>query len=45
MANPFPKTKHDNKYVLVVINHYSKWCEARAMVDHDVEMVAKFLEH
>jgi hypothetical protein len=44
-ANPFPKTKHGNIYVLVVINHYSKWCEARTMVDHDVEMAAKFLEH
>jgi hypothetical protein len=45
MANPILKTKHGNKYVLVAINHYSKWCEARAMVDDDVEMVAKFLEH
>jgi hypothetical protein len=44
-AIPFPKTKHGNIYVLVAINHYSKWCEARAMVDHDVEMAAKFLEH
>jgi hypothetical protein len=45
MANPFPETKHGNIYVLLAINHYSKWCEARAMVDHDVEMAAKFLEH
>jgi len=45
MANPFPETKHGNIYVLLAINHYSKWCEARAMADHDVEMAAKFLEH
>jgi len=45
MANPFLETKHGNKYVLLAINHYSKWCEGKAMVDHDVKMAAKFLEH
>jgi hypothetical protein len=39
-----PKTYNGNKYILVTIDHYSKWWEAKAMVDHDVEIVAKFLE-
>jgi len=28
-TGPFPKTKFGNKYILVAINHYSKWCETR----------------
>ncbi len=38
------ETYNGNKYILVTIDHYSKWWEAKAMVDHDVEIVAKFLE-
>jgi hypothetical protein len=36
--------KHGNKYVLPAIDHYSKWCEAKSIVDHDVETIARFLE-
>jgi hypothetical protein len=28
IARPLLKTTNGNKYVLVVIDHYSKWCEA-----------------
>jgi hypothetical protein len=38
------ETYNGNKYILMTINHYSKWWEAKAMVDHDVETIAKFLE-
>jgi hypothetical protein len=31
-------------YVLVAIDHYSKWCEAKAMMDHDIETITKLLE-
>jgi hypothetical protein len=31
-------------YLKVVINHYSRWCEAKAIHDHIVEMVARFLQ-
>jgi hypothetical protein len=38
------ETKDGNKYALVPINHYSKWCEARAVKDHDVAIATRFLE-
>jgi hypothetical protein len=41
---PLPKTTNGNKYVLVAIHHYSKWCEARPVKEHDAYTVAKFLE-
>jgi len=28
----------------VVINHYSKWCEAKAVIDHGAKTAARFLE-
>jgi hypothetical protein len=39
-----PKTKAGNKYILVAIDHYSKWCEAKAIDDHGAKTVARFLE-
>jgi hypothetical protein len=41
---PFFETKHGNRYVLMAIDHYSKWCEVKSIVDHDVETIARFLE-
>jgi hypothetical protein len=26
------------------MDHYSKWCEAKTIVDHGAKIVAKFLE-
>ncbi len=43
-AGPLPATKSGNKYLLVAIDHYSKWCEAKAMGDHGVKTAASFLE-
>jgi len=43
-AGPLPETKSGNKYILVAINHYSKWCEAKAVVDHGAKTTARFLE-
>jgi hypothetical protein len=43
-AGPLPETKSGNKYILVAIDHYSKWCEARAVADHGAKTAAKFLE-
>jgi transposase InsO family protein len=43
-ARPLHETKSGNRYILVVIDHYSKWCEAKAVADHGAKTVAKFLE-
>jgi hypothetical protein len=43
-AGPLPETKSGNKYILVAIDHYSKWCEAKAVADHGAKTAAKFLE-
>ncbi len=43
-AGPLPETKSGNKYILVAIDHYSKWCEARAVADHGARTAVKFLE-
>ncbi len=44
IAGPLPETKTGNKYILVVVDHYSKWCEVRAVADHGAKTAAKFLE-
>jgi hypothetical protein len=31
-------------YVMVAIDHYSKWCETKVVMDHDIEIVANFWE-
>jgi hypothetical protein len=42
---PLQETTNGNKYVLVVIDHYSKWCEAQPIKEHGAYIVAKFLEN
>jgi hypothetical protein len=29
---------------MVAIDHYSKWCETKVVVDHDAKIVVRFLE-
>jgi len=43
-AGPLPETKARNRYLLVAIDHYSKWCEAKAVGDHGAKIAATFLE-
>jgi hypothetical protein len=43
-VGPLPKKTNGNKYVLVAIDHYFKWCEAWFVKEHDVCTIAKFLE-
>jgi hypothetical protein len=41
---PLPETSSGNKYFFVVIHHYSKWCEARIVREHDIVIIASFFE-
>ncbi len=43
-SRPLLETKSGNKYILVAIDHYSKWCEAKMVVDRGAKIVAQFLE-
>jgi hypothetical protein len=43
-AGPLPETKSGNKYIMVAIDHYSKWCEAKAVANYGVKIAARFLE-
>jgi transposase InsO family protein len=43
-VGPLPATKSGNRYLLVAIDHYSKWCEAKAVGDHGAKTAASFLE-
>jgi hypothetical protein len=41
ITSPLPETKNGNKYILVAIDHYSKWCEVKAVPNHTTTTVAK----
>jgi hypothetical protein len=43
-TRPLPKITNGNKHVLAVIDHYSKWCEAWPVKEHDAYTITKFLE-
>jgi hypothetical protein len=43
-TGPLPETKSRNKYILVAVDHYSKWCEAKVMVNHGAKTAANFLD-
>jgi hypothetical protein len=40
---PLLKRDNGNKYILMAINHYSKWCEAKLIPDCTTSMSAKYL--
>ncbi len=44
IAGPLPETKPGNKYIMVSIDHYSKWCKEKVVADHGAKIVAKFVE-
>lgn len=44
IARPLLEMFTGNKYALVVVDHYSKWCEMRHVKEHDVAIVVRFLE-
>jgi hypothetical protein len=44
IVRPLLQTTNGNKYVLVAIDHCSKWFEARPIKEHDAYITTKFLE-
>ncbi|GJZ63451.1 reverse transcriptase domain-containing protein, partial [Tanacetum coccineum] len=40
---PFPSSR-GNKYILVTVDHLSKWVEAKALPTNDARVVVKFLK-
>ncbi len=45
IVGSLPETRYGNKYILVDIDHYLKWCEAKAMLDHITTIVIKNIEN
>jgi hypothetical protein len=43
-TRPLPKMTSGNKYVLIVTNHNSKWCEAHLVKSHDAMTTTQSLE-
>ncbi len=44
IVRPLLETYNGNTYILMAIDHYSTWCEAKVVINHDVETNARFLE-
>jgi len=44
IAKPLLHTNEGNTYILIATNHYFKWCKAKAVSNHTIMIVARFLE-
>jgi hypothetical protein len=44
ITNPLLEIKNGNKYILVAICHYLKWCKVKVVLDHIATTTTKFLE-
>ncbi len=44
ICGPLHEATIGNKYVLMAIDHYSKWCEVQFVKEHDALATSKFLE-
>jgi transposase-like protein len=43
-ARPLPETNEGNKYILIAIDHYFKWCKTKAIPDHTIATATRFLK-
>ncbi len=44
IARLLPETNDGNEYILVAINHYLKWSEAKVVKHHTIATTTRFLE-
>jgi len=44
IVGPLTKMFIGNKYLFIVVDHYFEWCEVHPIKEHDVAIVARFLE-
>ncbi len=43
VASPFSKTRSGNKYIMVVVGHYSKWVKLiKVIMDHGALIIVRF---
>jgi hypothetical protein len=43
LIGPLPKTKSGNRYIITLVDYFSKWPEAAALPNKKAESVASFL--
>ena len=43
LVGPLPRTARGNKYIVTLVDYFSKWPEAEAMPDKSAKSVAVFL--
>ena len=43
LVGPLPKTARGNRYIVTLVDYFSKWPEAEALPDKTAETVALFL--
>lgn len=43
IAGPLPETESANKYILVVMDYFSKWLDANALTNQETASVAEVL--
>jgi hypothetical protein len=44
IVGPLLHTNEKNKYILITIDHYFKWCETKVVLNHTIVIATKFLE-
>lgn len=45
VIGPLPKSKHNNRYILVIRNHFTRWMEAYPLPSQQDETIAVQLVH
>ena len=43
LVGPLPMTKNGNRYIITLVDYFSKWAEAEALPDKTAESVSSFL--